>query len=209
MQRKLFLTILSIFFISSVSSANSVSQETQFEDQAKAFVKQVAGDIITILKNKQQPLAQRKEKFRVELRRNFAMGAISVFAAGRFYRTMTEEQKETYRKLFFDAVVENYASQFDDYNNENFSITGALPLGSGGLLVEGKINRPGKGEPINVQWKIYKTKDRGLKVTDIILDNVSMAQTLRNEYANVIVSRGIEGLLDYLRSKISQDQSGK
>ena len=54
----------------------------------------------------------------------------------------------------------------------------------------------------------FKTS-RGLKVVDVIVENVSMSLTLRNEYSSVISSRGgnMNGLLVYLKDKISMDRT--
>ncbi|WP_366921385.1 ABC transporter substrate-binding protein [uncultured Fusobacterium sp.] len=44
------------------------------------------------------------------------------------------------------------------------------------------------------------------KIIDIIIENVSLAQTARNEYTSFIAKspKGVEGLLENLRTKIKQ-----
>ena len=79
----------------------------------------------------------------------------------------------------------------------------------GGIIVKSDIRRPGKGEPLHIDWKVFNTK-RGPKVLDVVVNNVSMSITLRNEYAGAIQNRGgIDGFLDYLREKIKKDQAAQ
>ena len=59
------------------------------------------------------------------------------------------------------------------------------------------------GQPIDVKWRVYEHNGK-LKIIDIIIENVSLAQTARNEYTSYIAKspKGVEGLLENLRSKI-------
>ena len=59
-----------------------------------------------------------------------------------------------------------------------------------------------EGKPINVKWRVADKKGN-LKVIDIIIENVSLAQTARNEYTSFIAKspKGVEGLLENLRLK--------
>lgn len=169
------------------------------------FVHKFGNDVITILLNKNEEISVRKAHFRSELKKNFSLRAIGRFVVARYWRRMTKEQQETYLQLFENAVIENYASQFDDYNNETLIIKSSRGTRDGGVVVKSDIRRPGR-EPLHVDWKVFNTK-RGLKVSDVIVNNISMSLTFRNEYASAINNRGgIEGLLEYLREKIKKNQ---
>ena len=120
-----------------------------------------------------------------------------------------EKQQQEYLQLFEDAVIENYAAQFDSYDNEKLIIKSSRQTTDGGIIVRSNIRRPGKGEPLHIDWKVFNTKSCP-KVLDVVVNNVSMSITLRNEYASAIQNRGdIEGFLDYLREKIKKDQASQ
>jgi len=187
-------------------AAAEPEQATQ-ADQTNAveqFVENIGNEIITILVHRHQPMEVRKKNFRAILNRDFDMPSIGKFVIARYWRTMSPQQKEEYLYLFVDAVVENYASQFNNYNNEKLKVKHSRRSQDGGFVVLSEIYRPGKGAPLKVEWKIFITK-RGKKVVDIIVDGVSMSITLRSEYASVYNDRGgVEGLLRYLRQKIEK-----
>ena len=171
------------------------------------FIQSLGNDVVSILINKNEKMTSRKDKFRREIKENFALRSIGRFIVARYWRRMDTTQKAEYLKLFEDAVIENYASQFNDYNNQQMVVKSSRGTKDGGVVVKTDIRRPGQGEPLHIAWKVFNTK-RGFKVLDVIVNNVSMSITLRNEYASAIQNRGgVDGLLEYLREKIKADQA--
>jgi len=182
---------------------------SQDSEKYEAFIANPGNNVIQILINKDEKLVTRKEKFRSEIQNHFALQSIGRFILARYWRRLNETQQKEYLQLFEDAVIENYAAQFNDYNNEKLVIKSSRETTDGGIVVKSDIRRPGKGEPLHIDWKVFNTK-RGPKVLDVVVNNVSMSITLRNEYASAIQNRGgIEGFLDYLREKIRNDQANQ
>lgn len=206
MKKPFLVSILGSLIAGLLICAHAVEEIASNQD-AEAFIQDLGNDVIQILIDRKTKMAVRKERFRKEIEEHFDLKAIAKFVLARHWRTMAPEERETYLQLFENAVIENYASQFDNYNNEKLVIKSSHEPKDGGVLVKSYITRPGKGEPLHIHWKVFKTK-RGLKVLDVIVENVSMSLSLRNEYSSVIQNRqGIPGLLDYLREKIAENQA--
>lgn len=207
MNTKYFLFFF-FFFICAAIPHNAHS-ELQENRKYEAFIITLGNNVIQILVNKDEKLVKRKEKFRSEIQQHFALKSIGRFILARYWRRLNEKQQQEYLQLFEDAVIENYAAQFDSYDNEKLVIKSSRETTDGGIVVRSDIRRPGKGEPLHIDWKVFNTK-RGPKVLDVVVNNVSMSITLRNEYASAIQNRGsIEGFLDYLREKIKKDQASQ
>ena len=199
---RFFFTLMAFALFSVQTMAKS-----QDYQKHEAFIRGLGNDVIHILVNKHEKMSVRKAKFRAKIKEHFALQSIGRFIVARYWRRMNKQQQQTYLKLFENAVIENYAAQFNDYNNQQLVIKSSRGTKDGGVVVKSDIRRPGKGEPLHIAWKVFNTK-RGLKVLDVVVNNVSMSITLRNEYASAIQNRGgIEGLLDYLREKIAADQA--
>lgn len=197
------------FFFITVASPHKAYSELQENRKYEAFIITLGNNVIQILVNKDEKLSKRKELFRSEIKNNFALKSIGRFVLARYWRRLNEKQQQEYLQLFEDAVIENYAAQFDSYDNEKLVIKSSRETSDGGIIVKSDIRRPGKGEPLHIDWKVFNTK-RGPKVLDVIVNNVSMSITLRNEYASTIQNKGsIEGFLDYLREKIKIDQDSQ
>jgi phospholipid transport system substrate-binding protein len=68
-----------------------------------------------------------------------------------------------------------------------------------GVIVMSQIIRP-QGPPIEVDWRL-EANDGRYKISDVIVDRVSMALSQRSEFAAIIQRNGgqVSGLLATLR----------
>ena len=60
-----------------------------------------------------------------------------------------------------------------------------------------------EGAPASVKWRVKETDGR-LRIVDIIIENVSLAQTARSEYTAYIKQspNGVDGLIKDLRARL-------
>ena len=63
-----------------------------------------------------------------------------------------------------------------------------------------------QAEPASVVWRV-RQKGNDMKVVDIIIENVSLAITARNEYSAFIKKSpdGVDGLIADLKTKLNQE----
>lgn len=144
------------------------------------------------------PMAQKEQRFRQMLHRDFDMPAVARFVLGRQWRTASPDQKQEFLQLFEDSTVHTWTRRFDEYGGERLQVGQARSSPAGGFEVDSQIIRPTR-PPLPVAWRL--TPD--LKVTDIIVEGVSMALTYRQEYASVMRSGGVDGLLSALRNQVA------
>ena len=60
-----------------------------------------------------------------------------------------------------------------------------------------------EGAPASVKWRVKETGGK-YRIVDIIIENVSLAQTARSEYTGYIQKspEGVNGLIKDLRAKL-------
>ena len=60
-----------------------------------------------------------------------------------------------------------------------------------------------EGNPAVVKWRVKETNGK-MKIVDIIIENVSLAQTSRSEYTAYIKNspNGIDGLINDLKKRL-------
>jgi phospholipid transport system substrate-binding protein len=194
--RRLYLLLFFIVLVNQ-STAQPAAQNNEVY---KNFITTLGNNIISILVNKNAPLPERKQQFRQVLRDYFDVAEIGKFVLARYWKKTTDQQKEEYLELFENAIVDNYAAQFDSYQNEKLEVQNVREGSDQGIMVMSVIKRQTGAPPLKVDWKIFQTK-KGLRVYDIIVNGVSMSITQRSEYGGIISqNRGqIEGLLKLMR----------
>jgi phospholipid transport system substrate-binding protein len=171
-------------------------------DAAKAFVKSLADEAIAVMSQRSSS-GPTRERFRELFKRGFDVEEIGRFVLGRYWREASEAERAEYLKLFEDLIVATYASRFSEYSGEKLTILDARLDGST-VIVASQIERPGGQPAIRIDWRLVETGGR-YRITDVVIEAVSMSVTQRSEFASVIQRGGgrVESLLAALRAKTS------
>jgi phospholipid transport system substrate-binding protein len=120
---------------------------------------------------------------------------------GQHWRTADQAQREEYTELFRQFVMQNLASRLDSYQGQSYTVTGAQVVDDRDAVVSTRITRPG-APPLRVDWRLRES-DGELLIIDVIVEGVSMVVSQRSEFASVIGSSGMEGLLGRLRQQVN------
>ncbi len=177
----------------------------QSADQgASAFIQKLGNDAIATFSDKSLSRDQALQRFRTLLYAGFDVPYIGRWVLGRYWNSANEAQRAEYQKLFEQLIVNTYAERFIEYSGETFKIAGTSPAGESDTLVTTQIVRP-NGPPINVSWRVRKTPG-DYKIIDVVVENVSMGVTQRQEFASVVEQNGgrIDGLIQALRQKVGR-----
>jgi phospholipid transport system substrate-binding protein len=171
---------------------------------AEKFINNLGDDAIASLTGKNLSQAERETRFRKLFESHFDLQGIGRFSLGRYWRQATDAQRQEFLKLFEDLLVKNYAKTFAEYSGEHFQATGSRGNDDGSVVVNSRINRP-NGDVIRLDWRVEQVEG-GLKITDLIVEGVSLRTTYRSDFASAIQSGGgkVSGLIDALRQKVGQ-----
>jgi phospholipid transport system substrate-binding protein len=131
------------------------------------------------------------------------MGAIGRFVLARYWRRATTDQQTEFISLMEDYFVQLYAARFKAFAGFRMSIQKAQAQ-SETTIVETLIERP-QGPPVQLDWRVDCSVE-ACKITDMVVQGISMVITQRSEFASVIRQSGgkIEGLLRLLRKKTNR-----
>lgn len=202
------LVLASMLFLGSTNAgaANNVENsdgQTSKADLAgyQSFITDVGNQIVGILANRSLKPEERREQFRQILKQNFDIKSIGKFVLARHWRKMTDEQKSKFHGLFENALVDNYSSQFDNYNNESLKVTGVRDSHDGGAKVQSEVIRPAGGNSLKVEWKVFNKKGQ-YSILDISIDGVSLSNTQRSTYDSTIQNNN--GDIDALLSSMAE-----
>jgi len=173
-------------------------------DDAGAFLDDLTDRAIAQLTDTSIPIAQRKMRFRALFRASFDIPSIGRFVVGRYWRRTDGSVRREFLAAFEDIMVERFAPQFTDYGDTRFKIDAVRAVKQPDqYIVSSSITPPGT-ETIEVDWRVRRVAD-GFKVLDVVGQGVSMAITLRAEYAAVLKNAGgrVEDLIALLRERTS------
>jgi phospholipid transport system substrate-binding protein len=184
--------------------ATLASSPSRAADDAAGFIDDLGKRAIQVLTSSEAD-ADREQQFRALFDEGFDVPTISRFVLGPYWRSASDPQKDEFQKLFEAYIVHAYAVRFKDYSGQQMKILAARPEGDAAFLVQSQIAGPSGGPPIKVDWRVGKS-EHGFKITDVIVEGISMAVTERQEFASVIQRGGgqLEALLKVLRERSGQ-----
>lgn len=189
------------FVMTDAAAAKSAADNMR----ADTFIRTLADEATSVLGKKNgSTLAEREAKFSSVLRDNFAMDKIGRFAAGRYWRQMSRDERRDYQKLFTERMLKSYAIRFGGYSGKSLRILKTVKAGKKDSLVRTVIENTKNGKQlVRVDWRVRRVTDNN-KIIDILVEGVSMLATLRAEFTSVIKRDGIEGLFSTLRTQLNQ-----
>lgn len=170
---------------------------------ASEFIETLGTQAINVAADSDKSSNDKSREFRKLLKRGFALPKIGRFVLGRYWRQISDEQKERYAALFEDYLVVTYSNRFNEYSGETFEVVGEKPYGERGILVNTKVFRP-QGAEVVVDWQVVPDGD-SYRIVDVVIEGLSMSLTQRSDFASAIQSQGgdFDRFLETLEKKVN------
>ena len=197
MKKKLFATLFaSIFMFSTTANANVDATK------AEAFVEKVTKEGIEEIINANVSQTVKDQRFEKLFNNALDLNFIGQFVLGRYWRTSTPEQKKGFINAYRELNIKTWSKRFDEFKGKKFIFKGTTPSNSANQIFVNSLVPMDQGEPAKVVWRVKQTGDK-FKIVDIIIENVSLAITARNEYTAYIKSApgGVDDLIKDLQNK--------
>jgi phospholipid transport system substrate-binding protein len=134
---------------------------------------------------------QRRAEFRRLFHDDFDVPALGRFVLGRVARILTPPQQQEFLALFENYVVATYSERLTGY-----VAGGAVPrvigsrLDPNGAIVSSEFVRAGSAGAIRVDWRLSRERDGAYRISDIVIDGLSMAVNGRSELEGVAERNG-------------------
>jgi phospholipid transport system substrate-binding protein len=198
--------LATLVLVAAVAVAAPAGATGDASSGAFSFIQGLGNDAIKELTDRAIPRPEREARFRRLLNDHFDIAAISKFVLGRYYRSISDQQRAEFQRLFVDFMVGSYSVSFSEYMGKGLTVTGAAAADGDTILVHSKIDMPSAADA-RVDWRLRPAEGR-FAIVDIIVEGVSMEVTQRSQFASMIQDRGgVDGLIAALRTKTLQSAS--
>jgi phospholipid transport system substrate-binding protein len=196
MMRRFLLTGLFIVFANGSMAAPPLVNPAD----AVAFMNKLWNSAVDVLNNKTDP-GIREARFRELFHTDFDCPGIARFVLGRYWRNASAAEQQEFVKLFEDYAVFVYATRLSNFGGETLKVRGSRSDGDG-VIVSTDVISPGGAPPMKIDWRLVA--DNGTyKISDIIVEGISMMVTQRSEFASVVQRNGgnVGGLIAMMRER--------
>ena len=131
--------------------------------------------------------------------RSFDIAAMARLSVGPSWAGLNEAQRQQVTESFARYITAIYADRFDSYAGQKLEVIGEQPSGAG-VMVKSQIIKA-NGDPVKVDYMMRRDGEAWL-IADIYLDGaISEVATRRSEFATILKTEGIDGLIAALNRK--------
>lgn len=193
MKKILNLLLVTFFAVAPLAQgAEPLTEEAE-------FVQKMGDQAIEILRNNKD-LKTRRAKFRDLFEDYFAIPTIAKAVLSKHWKKATPEQQEEFVQLFKEKTFNIYTARLQNYANQNFSVTGSKQINAQTFAVSSVV-KSDNDKDVTLVWNVGHDQKNGLyRIVDVKVEGISQVATQRSEYANILTNKGVDGLLEELRS---------
>ena len=133
------------------------------------------------------------------IRSSFDVASMARLSVGPTWTGLSQAQRQEVTASYGRYISAIYSDRFDSYSGQKLEVTGeqSAPFG---LLVKSRIIKS-NGEPVEVDY-IMRRNGVSWLIADIYLDStISEVATRRSEFAAILKTQGIDGLIAALNRK--------
>lgn len=198
--KKLFAVIFSGVLMISAHAKAAVNAV-----EAENFIKKVTQQGIEELINSGISEAEKQKRFTKLFNNDLDLDFIGKFVLGRYWKTSTPKQRTDFIDAYRKLNIQTWSARFNEFKGKHFEFLGTESSKSADQIFVNTQVPMDEGAPASVKWRVKETNGR-LRIVDIIIENVSLAQTARSEYTAYIKKspNGIDGLIADLQGKLNK-----
>ena len=161
--------------------------EKSFSLEPEKFVQSVVDEASLVL-TKNFTKEQKIEKLRSIAKRSVDIKGIGFYTLGAHRKTLSDDQKKEYSKLFEGYFLKSFASRLSEYTDPKINVLDSKKLNEKYTIVSSVLVATDKRPEVKIDWRIYtKNPDEPL-IRDLIIEGLSLARTLKEEFNSIIQS---------------------
>jgi phospholipid transport system substrate-binding protein len=167
------------------------------------LIQSTATEVIDIIK-KTTPGPARQAAIQRVLQTNFDLPYMGQQALGANWNKASEAERARFLKAAESAEARAYSERFGQYGGQTLTVGKVTPRASGVYIIDSLLSQT-SGEPIKLQWEV-RDAGRGLRITDVKVEGVSMVMTRRSDFNAYIQSHGgsVEPLITELEARAAR-----
>ena len=172
---KLLLIIFITFSLKNISYA---------KDPA-SLIEEIVNEAALVLKS-DDPVESKIIKLNDIAERSVDINGIGMYALGKHKKTISEDQKTKYQKLFRSYFLKSFSSKLVDYTDPKISVVSQKKINKKYTIVNSILEATSKRPKVKIDWRIYtKNPDKPL-IRDLIVEGLSLARTQKEEFNSII-----------------------
>jgi len=200
--RRAVLRLAAVALLASPIAAPLVSPAFAADPSAE-LISSTAAQVIDIIKST-TPSPARQNAIQQVLETKFDLPFMAQTALGTHWAKTTPEQQARFLKATASAEARAYSERFGQYGGQTLVVVKVTSRPNGVSIVDSRLNQS-NGQPLKLEWEV-RDAGRGLRITDVKIEGVSMVMTRRSDFNSYIQNNGgtVEPLINELEARAAR-----
>ena len=172
---KLVLVIFISLLLNGISLAKNPSD----------LINEIVNEAALVLKSS-DPVESKIIKLNDIAERSVDISGIGMYALGKHKKSMSEDEKTKYKKLFKSYFLKSFSSRLVDYTDPKINVVSQKKINEKYTIVNSILEATSKRPQVKIDWRIYTKNPEKPLIRDLIVEGLSLARTQKEEFNSVI-----------------------
>ena len=113
---------------------------------------------------------------------------VGFYSLGSVRKSLNEEQKLKYSKLFEAYFLKSFSSRLSEYTNPEIDVQTKEVLNKNYTIVKSILVGTSERPEVKIDWRVYTKNPDNPLIRDLIIEGLSLARTQKEEFASILNS---------------------
>ena len=113
---------------------------------------------------------------------------VGFYSLGSVRKSLNEEQKLKYSKLFEAYFLKSFSSRLSEYTNPKIDVQTKEVLNKNYTIVKSILVGTSERPEVKIDWRVYTKNPDNPLIRDLIIEGLSLARTQKEEFASILNS---------------------
>ena len=176
-----FRKIILIIFFYYLTLANSFSIE------ADVFIQSTVNRASKVL-SENLSKEQKINELKLIAQETVDIKGIGFYTLGSLRKSLDNNQKEKYSKLFKEYFLKSFSSRLSEYTNPEIDVLSKEVLSKNYTIVNSLLKGTSERPEVKIDWRVYTKNAENPLIRDLIIEGLSLARTQKEEFASILSS---------------------
>ena len=172
--------ILIIFFYYSTLASS-------FSIEADVFIQSTVNRASKVL-SQNLSKEQKIDELKLIAQETVDIKGIGFYTLGSLRKSLDNNQKEKYSKLFKEYFLKSFSSRLSEYTNPEIDVLSKEILSKNYTIVNSLLKGTSERPEVKIDWRVYTKNAENPLIRDLIIEGLSLARTQKEEFASILSS---------------------
>ena len=130
------------------------------------------------------------------------INGIGFYTLGSIRKSLDDNQKKKYSKLFREYFLKSFSSRLSEYTNPEIDVLSKEILSENYTIVNSLLKGTSERPEVKIDWRVYTKNPDNPLIRDLIIEGLSLARTQKEEFSSILNSNNND--INALFSKLEE-----